>query len=539
MSTAKTTLWHSYWFRSQVEPARLIALRWILYGLVAYDLWTVMLPHASRYGAGHFNVAQVGLLDILFPVPTPGVVSAIVLTTSIACALAALGILAKAMAVASCLGYFGLYLWSQADSYQHHYLIGLMLLIACFLPRSHLSPSVEEKNEADCAHWAIPLLYVQIAIVYFWTAVTKIDDTWMTGLTMSQLTGEPAVRSLIAQMESMFSLQTGGGYRLAAGLVVVGEFFAAIVFLVPRLRLLGLFIVPWFHVGVELLGVDIELFSYYMIALNLVLLSPPRFWQWVGIQIRKSRRITTPLTGWPSNQTYASVLAVLCGLAVFLLIRSIPMSSSIIAATLGGVFTLSALVGYRQRPTALIALGCLLMAGSMTYTIAASESAYDFYRLWGGDLRRRNNIELAIDKYQRANRIKTSGPARHLQQGELHERLGQYAEANAAFGFARLQLEDHVNRLMIRSNQAPTDGNLHLELAENQLRLEQRCRALLRSVGYTGTQEDLKSARVCASNARLAAKASLKAAREGLIQPNLKQRKSMGRIQRQLNKKSR
>ena len=528
--------WQSFWFNSQIEPARLILLRWVLFGLVAYDLWTVMLPHASRYGAGNFNVAQIVLFDLLLPVPTPGVVSAIVLITSMACAFTAIGILTKAMAVTSCVGYFGLYLWSQADSYQHHYLIGLMLLIACLLPKSHLSPDVDESSATTVAHWAIPLLYVQVAIVYFWTAITKIDATWLTGLTMSQLTAEPAVRDAIVNLESTLGLQTGGGYKLAATLVVLGEFFAALVFLVPKLRLIGLLIVPWFHVGVELLGVDIELFSYYMIGLNLILLSPPWLWNQLGDQIKKTRKVSKGLMVWPASTPMAVLLTLLTGVLVFFLLRTIPMASGIAVASIGGALTVYALSGHAQRATIAIALGCIMSTGAMTYTIAANESAYDFYRLWGGDLRRRNKTELAIDKYKRANRIKTSGPARHLQQGELHERLGEYEEANMAFKRAKRQLENHVNKLILLSNQSPNDADLHLEISENQLRLEQRCRALTRTLGHSGTKAEQKAARICQSNARIGAKASLNKARKQLSSPNLAQRKTIGRIQRQLSK---
>ena len=127
---------NQYFHGNAGSYSRLIALRFAMFGLIAYDMWTIMLPHASRYGAGNFNVAQIGLLDFILPVPTPGIVSVIVMSTGIASALIACGAVNKLTLAYTAVGYFGLYLWSQADSYQHHYLVGPMLCIAYFVPVS-------------------------------------------------------------------------------------------------------------------------------------------------------------------------------------------------------------------------------------------------------------------------------------------------------------------------------------------------------------------------------------------------------------------
>ena len=48
--------------------SRLIALRFAMFGLIViYCCDHYVPPHASRYGAGNFNVAQIGLLISFYP----------------------------------------------------------------------------------------------------------------------------------------------------------------------------------------------------------------------------------------------------------------------------------------------------------------------------------------------------------------------------------------------------------------------------------------------------------------------------------------
>ena len=75
----------------------------------------------------------------------------------------------------------------------------------------------------------------------------------------------------------MFRLSLDAGLRVAAVAVMLGEYVGGVVYLVRPLWGLGLCLLPLFHVAVETLGLDIELFSYYMIATHVALLLPDRF----------------------------------------------------------------------------------------------------------------------------------------------------------------------------------------------------------------------------------------------------------------------
>src|SRR5690606_32930313 len=97
-------------------------------------------------------------------------------------------------AIALTVIYGGIYFWSQADSYQHHYLIALLLLLTCFLPFDAL-PGLERPREGGwpkaTRSWATALIYVQVGVVYLYTGITKSSPDWLSGWGMTQVvTGE-------------------------------------------------------------------------------------------------------------------------------------------------------------------------------------------------------------------------------------------------------------------------------------------------------------------------------------------------------------
>ena len=91
-----------------------------------------------------------------------------------------------------------------------------------------------------------------------------------------KIVSNPDVRPVIEVLGQQVGMTVEETFRISAWLVMLGEWFAAISSLVARLRPLAFFIVPWFHIMVEWIGFDIELFFLYTF-LNLALLSPSVF----------------------------------------------------------------------------------------------------------------------------------------------------------------------------------------------------------------------------------------------------------------------
>lgn len=125
--------WNALWYGPIAKVRPYLLLKGALL-LLAFDCWIDLVPHGGRYGIGDFNVAHFAFLDALQPTPTPGLYVGMLLLT---------GLLAFAMVVgrptrAGLGALFVLYTygWSMSmlDSYQHHYLLSLLLLSFVFLP---------------------------------------------------------------------------------------------------------------------------------------------------------------------------------------------------------------------------------------------------------------------------------------------------------------------------------------------------------------------------------------------------------------------
>ena len=431
--------WDRYWHDFAVERPRLVALRVAFFGLLAFDQWLVMLSHAPRYGVGGFNVTQIDWLDRFVPPPTAAIVTALWLVGGFLAMRAALGVAVRQSAIGLIACYAGVYFWCQADSYQHHYLVSLLLIIASFVPE-HAWGGMDgggagAASDASAAppvvkHWALRLFYVQIAFLYFWAAIAKADAVWLSGATIDRLTTSPEVRALLARAAGHLGIEPASIYPAAAWSVLLGELFAAAAFLWRRLWLPALLIVPLFHIGVEVLEFDIEWFSYYMLAFDAILLTPPRL---LAALWRGARRLSAPLArGWARlaapratsadlTMLYAGAAALLAGLVA----HEQPLEGAGLVA--GGVAA-ATLMGQWPWPRPvtrpqLRAVIHVASAAALLIALRSSDVPYDYYRLWGGDLYRRGDTAEAVDRYRKANALAPPGPARELKLAQVLERL--------------------------------------------------------------------------------------------------------------------
>ncbi|MCA9545061.1 MAG: HTTM domain-containing protein, partial [Myxococcales bacterium] len=285
--------WRAYWHDFEIERSRLAVLRFGMLGLLAWDLWTTFLGHATRYGAGDFNVTQARWLDPIAPLPTPAIMGVGWLLAGFLAARAALGIAQRASTVGAAVIYIAFYMWGQADSYQHHYFICLLLGVLAFLPSD--APTSEDGRMVR--HWTMRAFYVQLTFLYLWTAVTKTDPVWLSGATLDQIVSKPAMRADLLAFGAKFGLSEQTIFPFMAVSVMLGQYFAATILQIRRFWWVGMLVIPWFHIFVEFIEFDIEYFSYYMIALLLVLLSPPIFWRWAEATTARLWAAWAPLRG--------------------------------------------------------------------------------------------------------------------------------------------------------------------------------------------------------------------------------------------------
>lgn len=520
-------MWDRYWHDFGVHRLRLAALRVAVFGVLAVDLWINFITHAPRYGAGGVNATQFAFLDTLLPLPSVAVVSAGWLLAGFLAARAALGIAVKTSAVVVAILYCGIYLWNQADSYQHHYMLCLLLGILAAIPAqawltrppeqptSDGPPADVSRTSGDARHWAIRMIYVMLALLYFWTGVTKANPVWLSGDTLYQLTASPENRAMMQSISDALGLEGTQVYALTAWAVLLGELVAGLFFVWRKLWVVGLLIVPWFHVFVEVIGFEIELFSYYMIAIDVILLLPRRAYEaldvlWGRVLGALSRLkgpdgvggrvglgvvtagVCAACAAW---SPYLGVVGLVAGVAVF----------TVLAFVRPGGLPIWRAVGH-------LVAGALLATSAMT-----TDAPFDYYRLWAGDLKKRavGTPELlpeAIANYRAANRV-TDGPARHFSLGRLLLRQGDTAGALAEYAEGIRRHEAALAAAKTAVFQRPTDAERQYDLAERHAALASKYEDYAGALRQAGQgSEAMERARLQAAHYRDGV-AALKAAR--------------------------
>jgi len=240
-----------FWFGFEVPWAKLVLARVVVFALLAIDALR-QIEHAPRYGAGDFNVAQLPLFDALAPGRVLYSVSELVLAYLLV--FAACGVLTRYVLPIATVIYGWLYFSSHLDSYQHHYLVWLVLLLACFVPWQR---PADATATTPVRSWALRLIYVQLALLYFWAAISKMNSAWVDGRTLGgQLSG--SIRSLV---------DATVGLKGAAWIVILVELTLAATIWVKRTWWIAAPLGIALHAGILATSLEIGLFAWLMLGL--------------------------------------------------------------------------------------------------------------------------------------------------------------------------------------------------------------------------------------------------------------------------------
>ena len=542
-------MWNRYWHGFGVHRLRLAALRFAVFGLLAYDLCVNFITHAPRYGAGGVNASQFAWLDTILPMPSAPVVSAAWLLAGFLAARAALGVAVKTSVVAVAVLYCGVYFWCQADSYQHHYLVCLLLMVLAMVPaqawltRAPPPPTVEgppadvEASDGDATDWSLRMIYVTLALMYLWTGITKANPVWLSGDTLYQLTASAENRALFSSIGEALGLSGTKIYPVMAWAIMLGELTAGLFFVWRRLWIIGLLVVPWFHIGVEVIGFEIELFSWYMLAIDIVLLMPRRVYVAAEVGLVQLRAQVAKFRG-PALQAMGPRLGigvVAAGLAAAGAAWT-PYTgvTGLVVAVV--IFSFAAFIRPGGYPVWRV-VGHATAGAVLAVSALATDAPFDYYRLWGGDLKKRaagtpSLMPEAIATYRAANRV-TTGPARHFALGNLLLKEGDVDGALATYAEG---IERHETALLAEKTASfrdPTNGELQYDLAERHAGLASKLgdyEAALRRAGHA--DKAAAQAEKAASHARDGQDALSKAAK-------LLRSGRYGRIKRILDRASR
>jgi tetratricopeptide (TPR) repeat protein len=384
VSAGLAARWDRFWDAPEVEPARLGLTRLLFFGALALDTGQ-QLVHAGRYGAGRFNVSHLPpSLDALLPAPTAPGILLLTLTASMLCLRLALGARATIAlpALAACLS--ATVLWSQLDSYQHHY---LMVLVTLALSGAALL-TTEARRSGEIAPWGFKLLRVQLAIVYAWAAVAKLDERWTSGVTLNAQLQVEWARALINSLGETLGVAPLSVVAAGAVAVLLIEALFAVAWLTPRLWPLLWPLGVAFHLSVEALDLKIGQFSLLMITLYTLVMPAPL--------ARGLGRLVPPVEGAAGPWAWRLGAAILVAAVAF----GLPFSRDL---SLIGLWALLTLLITAPSPSA--AARAALSAALVVGLSRSGELARDYYRFIGGDARVRGELPAAVAAYEEVVRL--------------------------------------------------------------------------------------------------------------------------------------
>ncbi len=408
-------LWRRFWFEFRVPAAKLNLLRVTFFGVLAVDQFT-NLAHAPRYGAGGFNVSQLPFLDGILPMPGRIAIGLLFVLQAYLALRVMMGVAIKGSVRLLAGLYAYTYFISQLDAYQHHYLVFLLLIVACTIPwdeAAHPTGEAPTDGPRTIASWGLRLLTVQLAFLYLWAAISKMSPLWLDGSALSGQLGVPWVRHAIEVVFGSASRGDPGGFAAMAKLIMIAELVLAAGVLIrwmwPAVWLIGM----GFHISVELSGYRIGLFSYFMMGLyvlflpDVVIATGARAWHWLtdatATGLRRAGEAMRPLA-WP-----LLAIALIAGAA---LVGVIPLEArwlTVGAITLAGL--VAAIAGGRRRAQA-VAMVHVLACGLILVMQLVDNQTFDYYKFLGGTSRRLGDKQTAAYAYQRLTEVSPDyGPA--------------------------------------------------------------------------------------------------------------------------------
>ncbi|MCG8424145.1 MAG: HTTM domain-containing protein [Proteobacteria bacterium] len=417
--------YRDYWLGFAVSRAKLSWFRLAFFSLLGIDAF-LQVSHAPRYGAGGFNVAHMAQLDAVLPEPSrSGMLVVFLLMSYLGLAIAAGAGRGAIWLLTPLYGYA--YFISQLDSYQHHYLVFLILLLCCFVPFS-------ASKSAAPASWALRLVMVQVAIVYLWAGLAKLAPLWRDGTALAMQLGPASGRSgWVADAIDHI------GADNAAGLILVVELYLALGWLIPRLWLPTLLVGVALHIGIELAGFHIGIFSYFMFALYLLLV-PDRLIDRMASRLAAPLRISAALGSLsrrPSGAIFwiATLAAIGAGTAVLAILPFDEVSAvmalvSLFAAV--GIAQGCATSRGRRAAMAVAAVHVVACSGLAAIHLG-SDQAHDYYKFWGGSSRRLGNWPEAKIAYDALTRLSPDHAPGHYHRARIADREGRIEQALAGY----------------------------------------------------------------------------------------------------------
>jgi vitamin K-dependent gamma-carboxylase len=183
----------------------------------------------------------------------------------------ALGLFYRVSAILLFLGVTYVFLLDQAEYLNHYYLVCILCFLFIFLP-AHRAVSLDalrrpEIRSETVPAWTLLLLRAQLAIVYIYAGIAKLNPDWLRGEPMrSWLAGRRGVPVIGPLLETEWA-----AYFFSYGGILLDLFIVPLLVL-RRTRLLGFALAIFFHLT-NAAVFEIGIFPWLMIAATLLLFS--------------------------------------------------------------------------------------------------------------------------------------------------------------------------------------------------------------------------------------------------------------------------
>ena len=419
-------------FHEGYGAARSGFFRRVFLTLLAFDAFRLMVRAGARYGVTDFQVAHFAWMDRVQPFPTAGLHVAVVLLTGLLSLTLALTKFHRGGMLA--LFFLYTYSWSMSmlDGYQHHYFLSLVLFcMVGFSAEASASPGVGAESRLT-GGWGFPLLGVTVAVLYFFTAIAKMDHAWVAGEILPTIGGAERALGWLANGAVSLGIERHRFWGWASTGVVAQELLIGATYLAavhqdrPEARVrrlvcgVGFGAAVTLHLMAEAMDLRIGLFSYYMLTLAGSFLLPLPVWSRVTSVFTRLRPVGGNLTPIRSSRllSLAAVPAVRTGTAATMLVvvgwrLDLPGAwSACLVAALALVLGLARAwargAAERANPWSGAALVATL---GMWLAITTTSARFDFYRARGSALAQVHRQEEAVAAFRKAERYAPMGSA--------------------------------------------------------------------------------------------------------------------------------
>ncbi|RMA56804.1 HTTM domain-containing protein [Ulvibacter antarcticus] len=212
-------------------------------------------------------------LPFLKPLPEP-ILDLLIVVLLVACFFIIIGRYYKQAMIIFFVGFTYIFLLDKAYYNNHLYLICLLSFLMIFIPAdSRLSfKKSKEKASKPPLYWHLLVLRIQLAIVYFFGGIAKLNHDWLVNNepVRSILNNTAKTRFLGDALTSDFSIYffTYGG--------LVFDLVVPILLFIPKTRTIAVLAALLFNVLNAWLFEDINIFPYFMMLSLILFLDPER-----------------------------------------------------------------------------------------------------------------------------------------------------------------------------------------------------------------------------------------------------------------------